>query len=129
MRPSYLTFAEPFKLPPSTAVQGSPTGLKRIEMTVTSRASTHSSVPLIIDGNEIVTNDVFDVTNPRSGQIIHRSSNATVTHALAAVDAAAKAFEFWRGTTPGHRRDLFLKAANILDTRWGELKEYMMEET
>ncbi|KAM0552437.1 hypothetical protein ACHAPJ_007998 [Fusarium lateritium] len=35
----------------------------------------------------------------------------------------------WRFTTPGQRRDIFLKAADVIEKRSAELKEYMITET
>ncbi|CAI4212684.1 unnamed protein product [Parascedosporium putredinis] len=86
-------------------------------------------VPLVIDGAEVSTENVFDVLNPSTGEVMSQSANATVTQANAAVDAAAKAFESWSETPLTARRDIFLKAASILESRAEELKTYMKEET
>jgi len=86
-------------------------------------------VPLVIDGAEVSTENVFDVLNPSTGEVMSHSANATVAQANAAVDAAAKAFESWSETPLTARRDIFLKAASILESRAEELKNYMKEET
>lgn len=88
-----------------------------------------TTVPLFINGKDIITNDTFDVIAPTTGQALHKSSNATAEHAVAAVEAAQNAFPAWSLTTPGARRDIFLKAANVLDARTKELGDYLMAET
>ncbi|RYP18572.1 hypothetical protein DL765_003857 [Monosporascus sp. GIB2] len=51
------------------------------------------------------------------------------THeALVALEAAGRAFSLWSTTKPPFRRDIFLKAADILDRRAGECKWYMVQE-
>lgn len=86
-------------------------------------------VPLVIDGGEVLSNDSFDVISPGTGEPAHKSSNANVNHALAAIDAGAKSFPEWSQTTPTHRRGIFLKAVDILEKRATELKKYMITET
>lgn len=81
-------------------------------------------VPLIINGKEVFTSDPFPITSPGTGKHLHHSSNATVTDALAAIDAAARSFETWKDSTPQRRRDVFLKAAENLERRVVELVEY-----
>ncbi|KAJ4049071.1 hypothetical protein NW756_006286 [Fusarium oxysporum] len=98
-------------------------------MTVPTESGTGASVPLIIGGHPIITESLFDVISPNTKKLIHQSSNAETTHALAAVSAAAKAFETWSQTTPTQKRAIFLKAVEVLDKRTEELKGYMLTET
>ncbi|EXK86383.1 hypothetical protein FOQG_09655 [Fusarium oxysporum f. sp. raphani 54005] len=98
-------------------------------MTVPTESGTGASVPLIIGGHPIITESLFDVISPNTKKVIHQSSNAETTHALAAVSAAAKAFETWSQTTPTQKRAIFLKAVEVLDKRTDELKGYMLTET
>ncbi|MBE3047852.1 aldehyde dehydrogenase [Candidatus Bathyarchaeota archaeon] len=93
-----------------------------------SSASKHP-VPLIINGRKVYSEDTFDVTSPGSGRVIHQSSNANVTHAQDAIAAGAEAFKSWSQSTPAHRRNIFLKAADVLEDRSAEMKEYMISET
>ncbi|EXM18242.1 Aldehyde dehydrogenase, N-terminal [Fusarium oxysporum f. sp. vasinfectum] len=88
-----------------------------------------ATVPLIINGQDVITDSLFDIVAPSTKKLLHKSSNADTTHALKAVDAAAKAFESWSQTTPTQKRAIFLKAAEVLDRRGDELREYMMTET
>lgn len=88
-----------------------------------------ANVPFIINGKEVQTQDTYEISNPKTGQPLHKSSNATTKEAVAAVTAAQDAFESWSQTTPGARRDIFLKAAALMDSRAKELSEYIMTET
>ncbi|KAL2752687.1 hypothetical protein ACRALDRAFT_2044441 [Sodiomyces alcalophilus JCM 7366] len=86
-------------------------------------------VPLFRDGQEVLSSENFSVTSPATGKFLHNCSSATVEDADAAVDAASNAFTSWSRTTPGYRRDIFLKAAEVMERRRGELAQYMTQET
>lgn len=88
-----------------------------------------SSVPFFIDGKEVLPERKFNVVSPASGNIVHQAGSATEPDVRAAVDAAAKAFKTWRKSLPRQRRDIFLKAAEIMQRRKEELSQYMMDET
>ncbi|KAI0805699.1 aldehyde dehydrogenase [Xylaria sp. FL0064] len=87
------------------------------------------TVPMIINGEEQITSNTYDVVNPSNNCTCHNSVAATADDARAAVDAAAKAFVKWRQSTPSTRRDILLKAAAIMDSNREELAEYMKVET
>ncbi|PHH91634.1 hypothetical protein CDD83_10920 [Cordyceps sp. RAO-2017] len=87
------------------------------------------TVPFFIGGVESRPGKTFDVVSPASGNTVHRCCAASVDDATAAADAAAEAFKTWRKTTPYQRRDIFLKAAEVLKGRREELAGYMREET
>lgn len=87
------------------------------------------TIPLIIDGKDIFTETTFNVISPGTGKLVHKCSSASVEDANAAVKAAQDAFPAWAAMPPAKRRDIFLKAADIMDARKEELGAYMMEET
>ncbi|KAI1125916.1 aldehyde dehydrogenase domain-containing protein [Nemania abortiva] len=87
------------------------------------------TVPMIINGEELLTNNKFDVVNPSNNLACHNSIAATPNDARAAVDAAAKALVGWRQSTPSARRDILLRAAEIMNSDRKELAEYMAVET
>jgi len=87
------------------------------------------AVPFFINGKEVRTERTFDVVNPATGKLTHKCSSASDVDALAAVDASAKAFPSWKSLSPHKRRDIFLKAAEVMERRREELGQYMMEET
>lgn len=85
-------------------------------------------VPLQINGKDVLTSKLFDVTNPTTGKIIHRASGASVSDALKAVEAAEAAFESWADLPPDQKRNIFLKAADILERRTEEVGKWEEEE-
>lgn len=87
------------------------------------------TVPLLIDGKEVTSSTTFEVISPRTHKLLWHASSATKENAIAAVDAAVKAFPSWSKTKPAFRRDIFLRAADILQKRAEECGNYMKDET
>lgn len=90
---------------------------------------TASTVPFIINGEEYIPEKKFDVISPATGKLLHQCGSASVADADAAVSAAAAASKTWRNTSPKVRRDIFLKAAAVMERRRDELVKCMGEET
>lgn len=98
----------------------------------TSQSNTNSSpyvVPLQIGGKEVLTSQTFQVTNPSTGTVLYSASSASVEDAITAVETAHAAFPSWANVRPSAKRDIFLRAAEILEKRGEELAGYMQEET
>ncbi len=91
--------------------------------------SSNHTVPIQVNGKEVETEHTFDVVNPATGKVIWESSSASKKDAISAVEAAKAAFPAWSKTKPSKRRDILLKAANIVDSRAEELGRYMTDET
>ncbi|PMD58747.1 aldehyde dehydrogenase [Hyaloscypha bicolor E] len=87
------------------------------------------TVPAIIDNKDVYFDVSFSVRSPVTGSRLHDSTSASVADALTAVESAQKAFQSWKKTKPTARRDIFLKAAKIVEKRGDELGKYMMDET
>lgn len=87
-----------------------------------------STVPFFINGKDVPSQKTFDVVNPATQAAVHKCSSATEDDAHAAVAAAAAALPAWRALPPGKRRDIFLKAADIMARRKDELATTMMDE-
>ncbi|KAG5790410.1 hypothetical protein H9Q69_010519 [Fusarium xylarioides] len=87
------------------------------------------TVPFLINSSDHTSERAVDVVSPVSGEVVHRYHSADVKDVNAAVEAAAEAFKSWRKTRPSERRDLFLKAAEIMEKRRDELRKYSMSET
>ncbi|KAL6915205.1 hypothetical protein FSST1_012965 [Fusarium sambucinum] len=90
--------------------------------------STNFSVPLIINGQQVHTSQSFPVTSPLTNKEIWSFSCAKHEHVQKAVQSAHNAFKDWSKTKASSRRDIFLKAADIMDRRRAELGEYMHHE-
>jgi acyl-CoA reductase-like NAD-dependent aldehyde dehydrogenase len=87
------------------------------------------AVPLWLDGQEVVTDSTFDVVSPNTGEALYKCSAASTADAEKAVASASAAQEAWAATHPTERRDIFLRAAEILLKRKDELFKYSHEET
>lgn len=89
-------------------------------------------VPFIINGKDVVPSGdgrTFPVVNPATGKAVHQYSGAKPEDATAAVEAAKAALPAWRNMIPRERRDLLLRAAEIMKKRRAELTEYLEAET
>ncbi len=91
-------------------------------------ASTQTVVPLLIAGQEEAGAATFDVVSPYTGETCWKAADATEEDAVRAVDAAAAALPAWSQMKPTARRDVLLKAADILESRLEENASYMRTE-
>lgn len=108
-----------------------PTSHKDRETLFTGRMATDTSyiVPLLINGKEVTTTATFSITSPSSHKQIWQSSSASVEDAKNATAAAQAAFPAWAKMKPAAKRDIFVKAADLIDSRADELANYMKIET
>ncbi|CAH0033313.1 unnamed protein product [Clonostachys rhizophaga] len=90
---------------------------------------TVSSFGLITGGKDVTVQETFEVYDPVTQKVVHLAPAATEEHAIQAVKDAELAFDTWRDSTPWERRQIFLKAAEILQGRKDELIEAMVRET
>ncbi|TGJ88474.1 hypothetical protein E0Z10_g314 [Xylaria hypoxylon] len=86
------------------------------------------TVPFIINGEERIAKDTFEVKSPSTGEVVHLCGVATNSDANAAVHAAAAAATTWRDTPTSLRRDILLKAAGLMESRRLELQQYLIDE-
>ncbi|KAK4145529.1 aldehyde dehydrogenase domain-containing protein [Dichotomopilus funicola] len=89
----------------------------------------NSPVPFIINGKDVHPERTFDVVSPATGKVIHAAASASEADVRAAVDSAAAAFQKWKTALPKTRRDILLKAADVMLARNDELRDYMSAET
>lgn len=85
--------------------------------------------PLIIDNESIETDIKFEVYAPATGELNGYCAGVSVEDANRAVDSAQAAFLSWKKTTAYDRRDILMKAADIMAARKEELIQYQREET
>jgi benzaldehyde dehydrogenase (NAD) len=71
----------------------------------------------------------FERRNPLDGSVATTAPAATIDDALAAVEAASKAFPAWAAMAPGERRGLLLKAAHALEAKTEAFIQAMAGET
>jgi len=84
--------------------------------------------PFCINGKEHIPDKTFDVFSPATGELLGRAGSAALQDVEQAVDAAAAAFPKWKKTGPTQRRDLFLKAADVMEKRREELIQCSVDE-
>ena len=89
------------------------------------------SIGLLIGGEERAAagGDSFDRLNPLTGSAATRAASAKAADAVAAVDAAAAAFEGWAALGPNARRGLLLKAADAVTGKMADFTAAMQAET
>ena len=88
-----------------------------------------STVPFWLDGKEKTTNKTFNVISPHTGEIIWKSSAADSDDVTAAISSSKKAFQTWRWSKPRQRREIFLRAHEILKERKAQSFAYSHTET
>src|SRR5262245_18785198 len=71
----------------------------------------------------------FDDGNPFTGEVVARVPAGTRDDARRAIDAAAEAFPAWSQTPPAERQRIFLKAADLLESRAEEVAGWLTNET
>ena len=94
-----------------------------------SNPSSEHVVPLLINGKEVTNETTFDVVSPVTGKRIWKGSSVSKQQAIEAVEAAQAAFPAWSKTKPSFRRDILIRASDILKSRGEEICEYMDIET
>jgi acyl-CoA reductase-like NAD-dependent aldehyde dehydrogenase len=87
-------------------------------------------VPHLIGGKDSLEklNLLIDVISPHTNKSCWKAVSANPQDAIAAVEAAQAAFPAWSITKPDSRRDILLKAANILEARAEEYAGYVVTE-
>lgn len=88
-------------------------------------------VKLLIDGQDVSASNiaVFDRIDPVTGEVASTAAAATKEDVNKVVEAASRAFANWSKTGPGERRDILLKAADIMASKADEFTKFMLEET
>ncbi|KAH8649892.1 aldehyde dehydrogenase [Xylariales sp. PMI_506] len=86
------------------------------------------TVPLVLNGKDVETETTFPVISAKTNKFLWSASGASVEDAIKAADIAQGAFAAWSKTKPHVRRDIFLKAADIIDRRREELGYYVEHE-
>ena len=72
--------------------------------------------PLIIDGQERPANssEVFEVHRSHSDTLVETAASATIQDCHDAINAASQAFKTWETSRLVDRRDIFIRAAELL---------------
>ena len=84
-----------------------------------------------IDGKSTpaLSGETTDVINPATGEVYAKAANSSAADVDVAMNAASKAFEDWRDSTPSERQRALLKIADALESRADELVAIEVENT
>lgn len=94
------------------------------------RAELGKTVPLIINGERIFTEDKITSINPCDTQeVVGYSAKATIQHAEQALQGAWEAFAWWKNWTMDARARILVKAAKLLRDRRLEFNALMTLES
>ena len=72
---------------------------------------------------------MMDIVNPSTGEVYASAPNSSAKDVDDAFQAAAKAFETWRWSTPGERQRALLKLADVIEENAEELVAIESENT
>ena len=88
-------------------------------------------IDLLIGGGSVQADAgaTYERLNPIDGTVATVAAAATVQNAIAAADAAARAFPVWSATGPNARRTILLKAADVMEAHADDFVEAMTTET
>jgi len=88
------------------------------------------SPKMYIDGKwvESSSGKTFEDHNPFTGDVYANVPAGNAEDARSAIDAAKAAFPEWAATPPAAKRQIFLKAADVMESRQDDLVKAMMEE-
>lgn len=88
------------------------------------------SPKMYIDGKWVDSSSgkTFEDHNPYTGDVYANVPAGNAEDARSAIDAAKAAFPEWAATPPAAKRQIFLKAADVMESRQDDLVQAMMEE-
>lgn len=85
----------------------------------------------IINGEVQAASDgeMMDIVNPSTGEVFASAPNSSAADVDQAFQAAGKAFESWRWSTPSERQRALLKLADVIEENADELIAIECENT
>ena len=78
---------------------------------------------------DAASGETFEDLDPFTGEVVARVPAGTRADAKRAVESAAEAFVEWSKAPPAQRQAVFLKAADILESRCDEVVSWLARET
>lgn len=118
MHNAYFKYDEPKNEPVKSYAPGSP---ERIELqkTLATMKAKKANIPMYIGGKKVRTSDKRDIRPPHeTSHVLGQFSSGEKKHVEQAVNAALKAREEWAATPWEHRAGIFMRAAELLATKY-----------
>ncbi len=118
MHNAYFQFAEPKNEPvlnygPGTAER------KALQAALKELKSTHRDIPMYINGKEVTSNEKIEIRPPHeTGYLLGHFYKSDEQHVKDAIKAALDARKAWADMAWEHRAAIFLKAADLLATKY-----------
>lgn len=86
-------------------------------------------VPMLIGGEERVTELSIKVMNPATEQVLAKVPEVDPAAITESLDAARRGFAVWSRTTPAVRKKIILRYAELLESQQERLVSLLIEET
>ncbi len=121
MNNAYFYFPQPENEPVDRFIPGSPERM-RLKEQLAALKERERDIPMIIDGEEVYTDKKEVIRPPHEiSRTLGYFSRGDQKHISQAIDAALKARDSWAAVSWEQRASVFLKAAELLTTKYREL--------
>ncbi len=118
MNNAYFDFSEPKNEPVLSYAPGS-TERKALQKAVAEMKSSLRDIPMYIDGQEVRSGNKKEIRPPHeTAHLLGHFHASSEEHVHDAIDAALAARETWAATSWEHRAAIFMKAAELLATKY-----------
>lgn len=118
MNNAYFDFAEPKNEPVLSYGPGTHER-KELQKALAEMKAQKRDIPMYIDGEEVRDGNKHEIRPPHeTGHVLGYYYESTEEHVHQAIDAALAARESWAATSWEHRANIFLKAADLLATKY-----------
>ena len=118
MNNGYFDFIEPKNEPVLSYAPGSPER-KALQAALAELKGKQRCIPMYIDGKEVRSGDKKEIRPPHeTAHLLGHFHASTEQHVHDAIDAALAARETWAATSWEHRASIFMKAAELLATKY-----------
>ena len=118
MNNAYFDFAEPKNEPVLSYAPNSPER-KALKKALAEMKSQLADIPMYIDGDEVRSGNKKEIRPPHeTSHLLGHYHASNEEHVHEAIDAALSARESWAAMSWEHRASIFLKAADLLATKY-----------
>ncbi len=118
MNNAYFDFAAPKNEPVLNYAPHSPER-KALQQAIAAMKSEQCDIPMYIDGDEVRSGRKVEIRPPHEiGHLLGHFHASDEEHIHEAIDAALSARETWAATSWEHRASIFMKAAELLATKY-----------
>ncbi|HLR36673.1 MAG TPA: L-glutamate gamma-semialdehyde dehydrogenase [Chitinophagaceae bacterium] len=121
MNNAYFHFPMPENEPVKDYAPGSPERLA-LKEELTALKNRNTNIPMVINGEDVFTEERVNIHPPHElSHTLGQYSKGTDSHVKQAIDAALQARQAWAATSWEHRASVFLKAAELMTTKYRAL--------